>query len=87
MWAKQALPGWFGNIPTCQAAGGSCCAQSATGIWHQNMLALGDSWETLHSRNDLRKDEQPEQQNTCRAGQNTLGWQENPSLRVIYLAG
>lgn len=51
------------------------------------MLALGDSWETLHSRNDLRKDEQPEQQNTCRAGQNTLGWQENPSLRVIYLAG
>lgn len=71
--SKQALPGWFGSIPTCQAAAGSCCAQSAAGVWHQNVLVLGSSQGTLYSRNDLRKDEQPGQQNTCSAGQTLWG--------------
>lgn len=45
--SKQALPGWFGSIPTCQAAAGSCCAQSAAGVWHQNVLVLGSSQGTF----------------------------------------
>lgn len=48
--------------------------QAAAGSWHQGIPVLRSSRETLYySRNDLRKGDQPGQQNTCRAGQNAGG--------------